>query len=72
LPFDLIGDEPRRYGLEEFSEGERKSTSAAIAPDVVVALAGIIFGRGRGSVYGTRRIAMAYARRAAVEIPIPL
>lgn len=71
MPFDLTGDEPRRYGLEESSEGERKSTSAAIAPDVVVALAGIIFGRGRGSVYGTRRIAMACASRAGVGFPFP-
>jgi len=52
---------PRRYGLELDSEGERKSMSAAIAPDVVFALAGIILGNGRGSVYGTRRIAIAHA-----------
>ena len=39
----------------ESSEGERKFTSAVMAPLAVVALAGIILGAGRGSVYGTRR-----------------
>lgn len=59
----LTGLEPRRYGLEFDNEGDRKSTSAAMAPDVVVAFAGIILGRGRGSVYGTRRMAIACAHK---------
>lgn len=71
MPFVLTGEEPRKYGLEEDSEGDRKSMSAAIAPDVVVALAGIILGSGRGSVYGTRRIAMARACRVGVGVAIP-
>lgn len=46
----MTGEVPRKYGLELDNEGDKKSTSAAIAPDVVVALAGIILGSGRGSV----------------------
>lgn len=41
--------------VNEGREGERKSTSAAMAPLAVLALVGIILGGGRGSVYGTRR-----------------
>lgn len=41
------------------SEGDRKATSAAMAPCVVDALGGIIRGRGSGSVYGTRRRGIA-------------
>jgi hypothetical protein len=39
--------------------GAKNSKSAAIAPLVEFALAGIILGRGRGSVYGTRRRGIA-------------
>jgi hypothetical protein len=46
----LTGDVPRRYGLEADNEGRRKSTRAPMAPDVVLALVGIILGSGRGSV----------------------
>lgn len=45
------------------SDGAKKSTSAAIAPLVVFALAGIMRGRGRGSVYGTRRRGIARTRK---------
>lgn len=35
--------------------GDRKSTRAAMAPLLVVALVGMIRGAGKGSVYGMRR-----------------
>lgn len=40
---------------QEGRHGDKKSTSAAMAPLLVVALAGMIRGAGRGSVYGMRR-----------------
>lgn len=41
--------------VEVESEGLRKSTKLAIAPEAVFALAGIILGEGSGSVYGMRK-----------------
>jgi len=49
--------------------GARKATSAAMAPGTVDALGGIIRGRGRGSVYGTRSMAIARSDAASVWLP---
>lgn len=56
-------------------DGARKSTSAATAPLEVDALLGIILGRGKGSVYGTRRRGIAHgllnlSYSASQHIPI--
>lgn len=52
----------RNGAVEAGSEGDRKSTSAAIAPLEVLALVGIILGKGKGSVYGMRRRGIARGR----------
>lgn len=45
----------REEGDREGRHGDKKSTRAAMAPLLVVPLAGMMRGAGKGSVYGIRR-----------------